>query len=106
MADIKNIKKYVNNIAKRFNPEQIILFGSYAYGAPKSDSDVDLLIIMEFNGRAAEQAFEIRKAIKRTFPLDIIVRRPLEVRRRVEAGDFFLKEATEKGKVLYERISA
>ena len=61
MADIKNIKKYVNNIAKRFNPEQIILFGSYAYGAPKSDSDVDLLIIMEFNGRARSEERRVGK---------------------------------------------
>ncbi|HJS18165.1 MAG TPA: nucleotidyltransferase domain-containing protein [Anaerolineales bacterium] len=53
------IHKYADRIARQFHPHKIILFGSYAYGKPTEDSDVDLLVIMPFKGRNPEKATEI-----------------------------------------------
>jgi len=100
---IMDIQRYARKIAERFHPDRIILFGSHAYGNPTSDSDVDLLVVAEFEGRPVEQAYEICSSVKSPFPLDLLVRRPTDVRRRIELGDFFLREILEKGKVLYER---
>lgn len=98
-----DIKDFANKIAEKFKPERIILFGSHALEMPAPDSDVDLLVIMDFEGRPHQKAFEIRKHIKRSFPLDLLVRRPDEIAYRLRQGDFFLKEITRNGKVLYER---
>jgi len=97
-----NIRRYANHIARLFQPNKIILFGSYAYGKPSEDSDVDILVIMSFKGDNPEKATEIWMATKPEFPIDIMVRKPEEVRKRIALGDFFLREITEKGKVLYE----
>jgi predicted nucleotidyltransferase len=97
-----DIKEFANKIAKRFKPERIILFGSHASESPTSDSDVDLLVIMDFEGRPHQKAFQIRKHIKRSFPLDLLVRRPVEITYRLSQGDFFLNEIIRDGKVLYE----
>lgn len=96
------IQKFARQVAKQFNPQKIILFGSYAYGKPTEDSDVDILVIMSFRGRNPEKATEIWMATKPRFPIDIMVRKPEEIRKRLKMGDFFLREITEKGKVLYE----
>ena len=96
------IRRYANKIARQFHPNKIILFGSYAYGKPTEDSDVDLLVIMPFKGRNPEKATEIWMTTKPNFPIDIMVRKPEEIRKRLAMGDFFLREITEKGTVLYE----
>ena len=101
-----HIRKYAEQIARQFRPEKIILFGSYAYGKPTEDSDVDLLVIMSFKGRNPEKATEIWMATKPNFPIDIMVRKPEELRKRLAMGDFFLREITEKGAVLYEAANA
>lgn len=100
------IRNFVNEVGNRFNPERIILFGSHASGSTTSDSDVDLLVVMDFEGRPHQQAFEIRKSVKRSFPLDLLIRRPADVDRRLRMGDFFFKEIMQKGKVLYERTGS
>ena len=97
------IRNFVNEVVQRFNPECIILFGSHVSDRTNADSDVDLLVVMDFEGRPHQQAFEIRKTIKRSFPLDLLVRRPADLARRLKMGDFFVKEIMEGGKVLYER---
>lgn len=96
------IRKFARQVARQFNPNKIILFGSYAYGQPTEDSDVDILVIMSFKGRNPEKATEIWMATKPEFPIDIMVRKPTELKQRLKMGDFFLREITEKGKVLYE----
>ena len=101
-----HIRKYAAQIARQFRPEKIILFGSYAYGKPTEDSDVDLLVIMPFKGRNPEKATEIWMSIKPNFPIDIMVRKPEELEKRLAMGDFFLREITEKGEVLYEAVHA
>lgn len=98
-----DIARFGALIAERFQPEKIILFGSHANGVPTGDSDVDMLVIMAHDGDAREKAFEIRSAFPRPFPLDLIVRSEEELRARIAKNDYFLKEITEHGKVLYER---
>jgi predicted nucleotidyltransferase len=99
----KEIDRYVNDVAAEFNPEQVILFGSYATGKSTEDSDVDLLVVMNHSGRDIEQAFTIRRSINRNFPLDLVVRTPNEVRRRLKNNDTFLSNIYKEGKTLYER---
>ncbi|MBW2737836.1 MAG: nucleotidyltransferase domain-containing protein [Deltaproteobacteria bacterium] len=101
-----SIKDFVNNVINRFNPERVILFGSHASGDATPDCDVDILVVMDFKSRPHQQAFEIRKTIKRSFPLDLLVRRPADIDRRLRLGDFFIKEIMQEGKVLYERTGS
>jgi uncharacterized protein len=96
------IHAFVAQVADRFGPSRVILFGSYASGSPTPDSDVDLMVIMPHRAPSARMATRIRLACPRTFPMDLIVRSPAEVRRRLAVGDPFLTEVTSKGIVLYE----
>jgi|SRR5579871_6194376 len=95
------IRRYVRQIAQHFQPDKIILFGSYAYGQPNEDSDVDLLIIMPARNQL-DQAFKIRWQLPAPFAMDLIVRTPKNMKWRLEEGDSFHTEITSKGKVLYE----
>src|SRR5436190_9941939 len=95
------IRRYAREVAERFRPDKIILFGSYAYGAPHEDSDVDLLVIMPAWNQHSK-AVKIRWTLAAPFPMDLIVRTPKEMKRRLEDGDSFVTEIVSKGKVLYE----
>jgi predicted nucleotidyltransferase len=100
----REIRAVAKKIAARFQPEKIILFGSYAYGKPKPESDVDLLVVMETALRERQQRLEISRALSpRPFPLDVIVRTPSQIERRLALGDSFIREITDQGKVLFER---
>src|SRR5262245_62044889 len=79
-------RRYARQIAKQFRPEKIILFGSYAYGEPHQDSDVDLLVVMPARDHHS-QAVKIRLAITVPFPVDLLVRTPKRLRERLEIGD-------------------
>ena len=96
------IRKFARAIADRFDPEQIILFGSYAYGAPHADSDVDLLVVMPC-ANEIDQSVRIRWALESPFPLDLIVRTPKRLEQRIADGDWFLRDVTQQGKVLYAK---
>lgn len=98
----RTITSFVRRIARQFNPHKIILFGSYAYGSPTEHSDVDLLVIMPFEGKGAKKAAEILLATDPRFPIDLLVRTPKQIKTRIKLGDYFLREITQKGKVLYE----
>ena len=102
---MKTIRSLANHIAKKFNPEEIILFGSHAYGKPTAWSDVDLLVVMDTpKGEEFEKSLEIRKSMSSlTFGLDVVVRSRKVIERRKKLGDWFLVDITEKGKTLYER---
>ena len=101
---MRAIRAVAEKIARRFQPEQIVLFGSYAYGTPRPESDVDLLIIMNTPLRSRQQRLEISRALSpRPFPLDIVVRTPEEIKDRLALGDPFVREITTRGKVVYER---
>jgi predicted nucleotidyltransferase len=98
----RTISSFARQVARQFNPQKIILFGSYAYGKPTEDSDVDMLVIMPFKGKGAHKATEILLATDPHFPIDLLVRTPEQIRTRIKLGDFFIREITQKGKVLYE----
>ena len=103
---MKTIRAIAKHIAEKFDPEEIILFGSHAYGKPTAWSDVDLLVVMETPKGELETSLEIRKALPlMTFGLDIVVRSRKSIEKRKKLGDWFLREITQKGKVLYERIN-
>jgi predicted nucleotidyltransferase len=99
------IRRFARQVAERFQPEKIILFGSYAYGTPHADSDVDILVVMPARNQI-DQAVKIDLAVERNFPLDLIVRTPQNVDWRVREGDWFLREILSRGKVLYEKTDA
>lgn len=102
----KKIRQAARKIAAALRPDKIILFGSFAYGKPTPDSDVDLLIVMESNVHPHERFRQVSELLyPRPFPVDIIVRTPAELRERLALGDCFFREITQKGIVLYERPS-
>ena len=103
---MRTIRALAQEIARQFKPEKIIMFGSYAYGSPRPESDVDLLILMETPLRNTEQAAQIARALDYHFGLDLIVRHPRQFTERIAQGDYFLHEINEKGKVLYARADA
>jgi predicted nucleotidyltransferase len=96
------IRRFARRIAERFDPEKIILFGSFAYGTPHEDSDVDLLVVMPAREELTKAA-HIQLAFERVFPLDLLVRTPQRFQRRLAEGDAFLREVVDKGIVLYEK---
>jgi uncharacterized protein len=96
------IRRFVRDVAERFHPDKIILFGSYAYGTPHDDSDVDVLVVLPCRNQL-DTAFKIHSTILPPFPLDVIVRTPKEMSWRLREGESFLTEVVSKGKVLYEK---
>lgn len=93
-----------DRIVRNFNPIKVILFGSYAYGKPTVDSDVDILVIMNSRKRPVRRRLEVRLAIDTpSVPMDILVLTPGEIRRRLRWFDPFLDEVLAKGRVLFER---
>ncbi len=102
----ETIRELVSRIALQFNPRQIILFGSYAYGEPRPESDVDLLIVMDTDLRETEQALRIRQHVNPLFGVDILVYTPHRLEQRLKLGDSFLQEITQKGTVMYESPDA
>lgn len=97
----KTIKDIAFRVAKLFAPEKIILFGSYAYGTPNKDSDIDLLVVVKHQGAAIKQAAEIRLALPNELPIDVIVRTSERLKERLEINDFFMRNIVERGQVLY-----
>jgi predicted nucleotidyltransferase len=102
---LRVIRRFARQVAERFRPDQIISFGSHAYGTPHADSDVDILVIMPARNQL-DQAVKISYELDPPFPLDIIVRTPYNMSWRLAEGDSFLQEITAKGKVLYEKNHA
>ena len=102
MVSTKEIHTTCDDIVREFAPRQVILFGSYAYGTPTEESDVDMLVVME----TQRQASEIQERIPRRFHLDLHVWCPEDIAYRVAHNDWFLREILEKGDVLYETSAA
>lgn len=103
LVSLAAIKRFARRIAERFRPEKIILFGSYAYGRPNADSDVDLLVVMPARNQI-DQAIKIRLALNAPFPMDLIVRTPTKLNRRLKYGDLFTTHIVTNGIVLYEAL--
>lgn len=101
-ATTREIKQLCEQIAREFRPQKIILFGSHAYGKPQWDSDVDLLVVMPFKGRHTSKAIEILNRLNPARALDLLVRTPRQVEKRLAMDDFFMSEIIERGRVMYE----
>jgi predicted nucleotidyltransferase len=103
-ADIsmRVIHRYARAIAEEFHPDKIILFGSYAWGTPHRDSDVDLLVVMPAYNQH-NQAVRILWRLAAPFPVDLIVRTPKEMKWRLAEGESFTTTIVSQGKVLYEK---
>ena len=102
MISRNDIQQFVDNVVRQFRPTKVILFGSHAYGRPTADSDVDLMLIMPHRGSSVQAATKVRLACPRSFPMDLLVRTPAEIHRRLRLGDPFIHEVTTKGIVLHE----
>jgi len=102
MVPIGEIQAYVKELARQFKPQKVVLFGSHAYGIPGADSDVDLLVIMSHSGRPPYQEARIRTAVRAPFPVDLMVRTPGRLRKRLAMKDSFMTEIMHKGRVLHE----
>jgi predicted nucleotidyltransferase len=96
------IDQVVQQIVEKFKPQKIILFGSYARGNPRPESDVDLLVVMDTPIKEVQQAIRICQQIEYRFGLDLIVHTPKYLAERVKMGDWFLRDVLKEGKVLYE----
>jgi predicted nucleotidyltransferase len=102
MIDEKTILDLRDSIAAEFQPQRIIMFGSYADGTAGEYSDLDLLVIMNYVGSGMRKALEILSRVRPRIPVDLVVRTPEEIRKRMQANDFFLAEILQRGRVLYE----
>jgi len=104
MVSERTIKKMVDKIVKNYQPEKIILFGSYAEGLPEKDSDVDLLIIKDVDLPRHQRGKFVRKFLTEfRFPKDILIYTPDEIKKWEDCSFAFITSVINKGKVLYEQ---
>ncbi len=103
MVSIVDIQNVADQIAREFSAEKIILFGSYSSGTPGPDSDVDLLVVLSFEGKPFWKSLEIINQIDPQFSLDLIARSPSDTARRYAEGDPLIQDVVDHGRVLYER---
>ena len=97
------LMEITKQIVENFHPEKVILFGSYAYGKPTIESDVDLLVIMKSNDRPAKRSAKVISVCRpRHLSMDLLVITPGELEKRLVGFDPFLEEILNKGRVLYE----
>ena len=98
------IQTILEKLVAEYSPQQVILFGSHAYGTPGSDSDIDLLIIKETSKRFIDRWVTVHRILTgthRSLPLETLVLTPQEIARRLAVGDQFIAEILDKGEVLY-----
>ncbi len=101
MVEEKEIKELVREIVEEYKPEKIYLFGSYVWGEPDENSDLDIFIIKDTEKSRIERQLEVRRLIKGRFPVDILVYTPKEVEKRLEMRDFFIEDIIKKGRSVY-----
>jgi uncharacterized protein len=103
--DEKSIQKIIDVIIQKFDPEKVILFGSYAWGKPEKDSDVDLLIVKDDPKKnTREMAVDLERILsQRDIPLDLLVYKPNQMEDRIKINDPFIVKIYRDGKVLYEQ---
>src|SRR3990167_2843610 len=105
VLDLESIRIKTGEIARQiiveYNPEKIILFGSFAWGKPGPDGDIDLLIIKDTDQKFFERSMAVRRIIDGVLPVDILVRTPEEIKRRLILGDPFYANIIKNGKYFY-----
>lgn len=94
---------YLRVLVEQFHPQQVILFGSYAYGQPGEDSDVDLLIIKKLEQSPVREAISVRKAWRPVrasvgpLPFDLLVTSPDDHQQRLAHSAGFYDEIIRRG---------
>lgn len=106
MISRKAIQQYCDAIAAAFKPRKIILFGSYAYGTPDEDSDVDVMVVMPKKRFRRDLGFKMRMKVPASFPVDVLVEPEDRLQARIQDRESFILDITEKGRVMYEGIHA
>jgi len=101
MVTMSEIQDLGDKIVRDFHPQRVILFGSHARGTAEDYSDVDLLVILPFEGKNFRKSLEILNHLDSRLPIDLLARRPDDVQRRYNDGDPLIREALNHGKVLY-----
>ena len=104
----KLLSEVVEKLKGEYKPLRIILFGSYAFGNPTEDSDIDLLILKNTNKRKVDRFVQVKRIIYNPnckIPISPLVYNPEELEERLRMGDDFIKEIIQKGTILYERAS-
>ena len=102
MISKRAIQRYCDAVAAAFKPRKIILFGSYAYGTPDEDSDVDDMVVMPRSRYRRDLDFHIRTRVPADFPVDVLVEPDDKLQRRIEDKECFILDITSKGKIMYE----
>ena len=98
------LQEIVHRLVTGLHPHKIVLFGSYVYGLPTADSDVDLLVIVDTQARPVDRYLCVARLLRpRPFPLDLLVKTPEEVAQALDRDDAFMREIMARGRVLYER---
>lgn len=98
------IQRMLEKLLAEYAPEKVVLFGSYAYGTPRAESDIDLLIIKETSERFLDRWVTVQRILTgmhRTLPVETLVLTPQEIQQRLAVGDQFIADILAKGKVLY-----
>jgi len=104
MVKEKEIYQITDKIVKNHQPEKIFLFGSFAWGKPRKDSDIDLLVVKKGIKSMRQAAEDIdRTLFDRQVAMDILVYSPEHFNERLELGDSFAKRIIDKGKLLYAK---
>jgi predicted nucleotidyltransferase len=96
------IDDVVDIIVKNVNPEKIILFGSYAYGEPQEDSDLDILVVKDIDSDRYKRAREIKKYLRGLkIPIDVIVYTKAEIEEWKDTKSAFITQVMQNGRILY-----
>jgi uncharacterized protein len=98
----KAIDQVVKQIVEKFQPQKIILFGSYARGNPRPESDVDLLVVMDTPLKESKISLEIHRHLNVMFGLDLVVYTPKRLKERADRGNWFVRDILKEGKIMYE----
>jgi len=104
MIQSREIKRWCERVAREFRPQKIVIFGSYARGTPTENSDVDVLVVMPLarGQRDVRQATAIRERVRASFPMDVTVRSPQQIARRLAQGDGFIADVLRHGRLMHK----
>lgn len=97
------LSEVVDRIVRQFHPVKIILFGSWARGSAREDSDLDLLVVLPKVEHKRKAAIEVLRALN-GLPVtkDVIITTPAEIKERGQVVGNILRPALEEGKTIYE----